>query len=1282
MCKYQTTLIEPDRDENEKDTLEDNWSCPRDSYQDSNKCIFHLSQDEKSNLDISDSEITNKLENELERKESEQWEFVGASIPEIKLNRTKIGSKTNYPLNLRKANIDRISMQFTDFKNPLDLRGADVGEIELQESSFSKRCKFSNATFHDVFNANSAVFDDDVDFEGCTFIDNANFEETRFYGDTCLRKTVFKKRASFDGVEFKGDANLKSDDACFENAIFESSVSFIKAEFRYADFIGVKFKADVNFNETIFTGDAEFSGGIFSEDVMFRGAEFQGDASLLFDDADFSDTEFQGDVDFTSVTFNLANFKYSSFKGELSLKDSQFNDDAWFDNVYVKGELEANESRFYGDTSFKNAEFDSETLFIGGEFHGGDNADDDDLSFEEATFHDKANFDHVEFGLTNFNSTKFCEAIFSNSKFNDSSSFEKAVFDDKAIFTEARFRDDCSFESVRFKNKANFTGCEFQGGDNVKTDDVTFEDALFNGVTEFDNCEFRCAKFNDIECEKKSSFSETTFRRRARFDGSSFGGDIIFNESRFESDVNFAGISVNGNALFTGAEFDGEANVERDDVCFDSAKIFGDFCINNSILGYTSCSNMFIRGDINATKTTFNRDLEFEDSSVGGRAEFKETIFNEDVLMKRAHFEEEARFDGAEFRGGDNIVDDDFNLFGAKFDEDVSFRSAEFSYTNVKEAEFKGDVYFNHVVVNRTADFSSAHFHGDIEFNEAVFKRDGKFENCIIEGEAKFFGAEFEGWSDDDNDANFNGTTFKSNVNFKRVDSGSTGFDDAEISGKANFKYSKFDKLHAIDAKFNGPVDLSFVNVHRRARFTDVDFDDDLDCKEIRFHSDADFSNAKFTQGSDFSGAEFSGGANTITDADFTEAKFSSKAEFSMATFRLADFSGALFDSDIDFTNCDFETLYFQNAVVKGEADYERMKVSSEANFSGAKYESIANFHNVVVSGRVEFQETVGSKRIDITNSKFASAAVLSFKPISSQLLINMKHTTLEKGNISQPEDCESFYDFTNAVIKEVVLDNSDCDKPLFDHFRFCVTKFDGFDWSSHKSHLAENNWVIHEFAIDPDLLPSGESSKITNPATLENTYLKAKNGAKEFGDRKAAAEFFIREMTYRRKKNWKIAAGYSVSDDLTTTIRSTDFKDEMMAISEKGEDILTRIRAAGKWAGNNILYQTCGYGERLWRIVYVSSVAIFIWAAFYTILPSAGSKTLRSVNSIGQLTSWEGLVSIVQNLYFSTATFITLEYVGSPGSSFARWLASLEAYFGALLIALVVFVLGRRVAW
>lgn len=90
-------------------------------------------------------------------------------------------------------------------------------------------------------------------------------------------------------------------------------------------------------------------------------------------------------------------------------------------------------------------------------------------------------------------------------------------------------------------------------------------------------------------------------------------------------------------------------------------------------------------------------------------------------------------------------------------------------------------------------------------------------------------------------------------------------------------------------------------------------------------------------------------------------------------------------------------------------------------------------------------------------------------------------------------------------------------------------------------------------------------------------------------------------------------------------------------------------------------------YGESPARVVGASIGVIFLFAALY---PIAGGLEPESA-------------SLVDYVYFSASTFTSLVYGGlQPGNRLVRMLASIQSFAGALLLALLVFVLGRRATW
>ncbi|MFC6736733.1 pentapeptide repeat-containing protein, partial [Halolamina salina] len=872
------------------------------------------------------------------------------------------------------------------------------------------------------------------------------------------------------------------------------------------------------------------------------------------------------------------------------------------------------------------------------------------------------------------------------------------------------------------------------GGARVRADDLRFTDATFESDVSFERAAFRSATFERVAVGGDADFDEAVFDGDLLLTGASFDGALVFAEARCNADVALDEVAVGGVANFEGVEFRGGDNARDDDVTFADTTFEADATFENGAFEYAEFSGAVFGGDAVFQNVRFGQDTYFEGVEFRGDVDLNETRYGEDASFEGATFAGEVCFRGAEFHGGDNVEEDDVRFVDAVFESHVDYEGAQFRYVDFSGAVFHAAADFEDTVYEAGAVFESVRFDAGVWFTEARFRNDASFEALTVRGdwdgdEVWYTESPPEGRSRDP-EACFRGAEFHGGDN---VDEDDVRFVDAEFAVPATFHRGQFRSANFEGVEFDAPLDCSFAEFDRHLSFRDARFGASADFDEVSYDSDVCVAGATFEGPARFRGSEFTGGAYTVEDADFEGVTFRDDATFSYTEFRQASFADATFDGATDFTETAFsDTVTFEGATFGGpanfaEATFERSLDASgtafgddarfmkavfedETTFEGARFEGPAdfaateflatanmheddaNFRAAVFEAEANFAQS-RFEHATFTRTTFDAGATFShvvfngsatFRPRTSDgdaTLLSFDRAVVGGGVLGQTDDSVAFYDFTGGEIDDVRLDDSHCAYPLFDHFRFCNTDFVGFDFSAHKAHLARNNWVLHEFAADASLLPEGETATITDPATLENTYMKAKKCAKADGDTKAAAEFFLREMTYRRKKHWHVAFGSDDGDD-TRSRRDVDVATIASDLNDRTR-ITTRLKAFGKWAGNTTLYQTCGYGERLWRIVYISTIAVVFWGILYTLTASTATETgtLQGIDDAGHLASVDGLFVIAENLYFSTATFITLEYVGSPSSELTRWLASLEAYFGALLIALVVFVLGRRVA-
>ena len=80
-------------------------------------------------------------------------------------------------------------------------------------------------------------------------------------------------------------------------------------------------------------------------------------------------------------------------------------------------------------------------------------------------------------------------------------------------------------------------------------------------------------------------------------------------------------------------------------------------------------------------------------------------------------------------------------------------------------------------------------------------------------------------------------------------------------------------------------------------------------------------------------------------------------------------------------------------------------------------------------------------------------------------------------------------------------------------------------------------------------------------------------------------------------------------------------------------------------------------------------------------VILGGGAAAFAAITSLGELGTMAGLDEVLLNIYFSVITFSTIGYGDlSPAGPWSRLLVGIESIAGALLLALLIFVLGRRV--
>lgn len=430
------------------------------------------------------------------------------------------------------------------------------------------------------------------------------------------------------------------------------------------------------------------------------------------------------------------------------------------------------------------------------------------------------------------------------------------------------------------------------------------------------------------------------------------------------------------------------------------------------------------------------------------------------------------------------------------------------------------------------------------------------------------------------------------NLDYDVLESGDNHLIDlrhAKFGGKTTFK----------SAIVRQPFRLDGAIFRGNARFVDTVFEAEAYFSVTTFHDDAYFINTTFDQGGYFYKSTLRG------DSDFSMAVFHDEVDFIEATFRRVHFREAVFGARADFKKATFHHGMFWGA-----------KFDGNALFNESMFDEWASFREAVFDGKAQFAD---------------------LQLVSDSCYIDLRRSSIEQGTLSQPADGKAVYDLKDATVGDLALSDGATSGETLDYYRLLNTTFDGFDFGRYRDALNATGWAIHD-VVQAVAVDEGRSDP--SPGNLESTYLKAKNGANRIGDVKAAAEFFRKEMTYRRRQH---------------ALRARD----------RTESIGERTKAAWRWSANALLDVTAGYGERSSRVVLVSVGIVVCFAVLFAILrptPPYGSQ--------------------FGYLILSLESFVTLVLGGGAtvDDPRVRLLAQLEGFSGAFLIALFVFTLTRSI--
>lgn len=460
-----------------------------------------------------------------------------------------------------------------------------------------------------------------------------------------------------------------------------------------------------------------------------------------------------------------------------------------------------------------------------------------------------------------------------------------------------------------------------------------------------------------------------------------------------------------------------------------------------------------------------------------------------------------------------------------------------------------------------------------------------------------------------------------------------------------------------LDGDTNHPIDLREARILGELRATDAEIRQELNCdgthfegpvvaEGINFQYDVTFGNATFHDLADFKSATFGAWAG------FDDCTFERMANVRLARFEMglsamdAEFCGgfdamsavfdqvvnvkkSVFDAGALFNSAELTDLSLDNAIFGETVAIGRDKRDNptlsegENDLTQDELSGYSLLATGVRCGDVSLSDATVPCNISLREAKVEGD--INFNGIQtagSGLEIDLRKVTVVSGEF--PLRAGVQYRLGEATLGPVQLKEVG-DEVSVDQLQLGQVEYAGFDFGQHKELFQQERWNLFTNSNEP-------------PATKENSYMRAKNGAIETGDSNAAGEFHFRELSNRG-----------------------------LSYRQRAADAETRREQAHflwRWVSNRALKYTCGYGERSSYVIISSVVLVFVYAVVYSLFSIP--------------TSYQGVFgSLVLSFDAFNALALGLPSVEDP---MVGVLVTSEAFLGPFFIALFVFTITQSI--
>lgn len=400
------------------------------------------------------------------------------------------------------------------------------------------------------------------------------------------------------------------------------------------------------------------------------------------------------------------------------------------------------------------------------------------------------------------------------------------------------------------------------------------------------------------------------------------------------------------------------------------------------------------------------------------------------------------------------------------------------------------------------------------------------------------------------------------------------------------------------------------------------------------------------------------------TNTQFVNAEFHDTVDLPNRINSRATFEGATFHEQLKGYGTTFASrVNFGGALFEGTADLAESEYNDRADFSWTEFRDLGHFWQAKFNAAVTFQQA------DFERAVFAEAEAqedINFKLSEFASSARFDDATLSQADFSETDLSEAMFSnanlqyatFESAILSRAALLGADLRGCQFNGTVMGNVQIDGetcflgnpsteASYSEHSiAALREQRCCVY----DPDFDGETETHDIDK---ARRTYRMIEKLAADAGLSGLQSQCFVRRQ------------------DLQTN----QYKSDSLSAQSWEERLIAGIR----FSRAKIARVTLLYGESPWRIIGGSILFILSMAVIYPIGGWLQPVGQRPITYDQILTGDWGL--FLESLYFSTLTFTTLGMGDYTPLGFGQILATLNTAFGAILVALLVFVLGRRAA-